>query len=294
VLSSPFAEGKLSRCRIDGDAEMATQIPSERGQLIGRGRTAEIYAWGDDRVLKLYHLGWPRTAAESEAHISQVVAAIGVPAPAVDGVLDADGRYGVLFERLVGPSLLHQVAARPWMLGDAIRSFTDLHLAMHAKEIAVTDFPSQRERLARQIAEAPSVSDRVRTAALQRLEQLPEGNALCHGDYHPDNVLVTPGGPIIIDWGTASRGHPLADVARTELLLRIGEPPDVPSGLQRGLLAAARAYVRLTYVRRYLRRRPARQRELAAWCLPVSVARLAEEIPGERSRLMRLIEVETA
>jgi Ser/Thr protein kinase RdoA (MazF antagonist) len=267
---------------------MAKQTSDERGQLIGLGRTAEIYAWGNDRALKLYHAGWPAEAAEHEAQINRAVAALGVPAPAVDGVLALDGRTGVLFERLVGPSLLRQVAARPWMLVHAVHIFTDLHLAMHAREVASRDLPSRRELLARQIRDAAPVSDRVRATALRRLEQLPEGHALCHGDYHPDNVLVTLHGPIIVDWISASRGHPLADVAQTELLLRIGEPPD--TRLLRGPLAAARTYVRRSYVRRYLRRRPARAEELAAWRLPIAVARLAEEISEERSPLLRLIE----
>ncbi len=229
------------------------------------------------------------TQAEREAWLSRVVAATGVPAPAVEGTLAVDGRCGVLFERLVGPSLLRRVAARPWTILRAVRTFTDLHLAMHAREIVVSDLPSQREHLARQITDAPLVPDAVRAAALRRLEQLPEGRFLCHGDYHPDNVLVTPRGPIIIDWGTASRGHPLADVSRTELLLQIGEPPVLPSGVQLRLLACARAYVRRAYVRRYLRRSSSRAAELADWHLPVAVARLAEEIPGERSRLLRFI-----
>ncbi len=254
-----------------------SQPTTTLGVLLGAGRTAEIYAWKSGWIVKLYRAGWPATAAEHEAHISQVVAASGVTAPAVDGVLEVEGRYGVLFERLVGPSLLQQ------------HTFPDLQLGMHAHAAAASDFPAQRERLVRQIQVAPSISERVRAAALQRVEQLPDGTALCHGDYHPDNVLATQRGPIIIDWVSASRGHPLADVAQTELLLRIGEPPETPSGVERGLLAVARGYVRRTYLRRYLQRSPARPEEFAAWRLPIAVARLAEEIPGEQSKLLQLI-----
>jgi hypothetical protein len=60
--------------------------------------------------------------------------------------------------------------------------------------------------------------------------------------------------------------------------------------VERALLATARSYVRRAYVRRYLRRRRVRAEALAAWRLPIGVARLAEEIPGERSPLLRLIE----
>lgn len=269
---------------------MASQMPLAQGKLIGQGRTAEVYAWIDDRVLKLYRAGWDIAWAEREARITQVVAAAGLPVPAVHGVIEVGGRFGILLGRMVGPSMVQQCGVRPWTLGRMLRTFTDLHLAMHAHSMAFSDLPSQRTLLARQIESVSAVPDRVREAALRRLDQLPDGSALCHGDFHPDNVLLTRNGPIIIDWGSARRGHPLADVAQTALLLRVGELPS--SERTRWLIASARAFVRRNYIRRYLRRRPARAEEFAAWCLPIAVARLGEGIVEERSKLLRLIEME--
>ncbi|HEX6817560.1 MAG TPA: aminoglycoside phosphotransferase family protein, partial [Ktedonobacterales bacterium] len=178
---------------------MTQQRRPARGTLIGQGRTAEVYVWGDDRVLKLYHTEWQASWAEREAHITAQIAAAGLPAPAVEGVIEVDGRHGILFERIAGPSLLRQFEAKPWTLTRSLRAFTDLHLAMHAR--VIPDLPSRREQLVRQIQDAPGVPDRIRVAALTQLQRLPEGNAVCHGDYHPDNVLMTRRGPIIIDWG---------------------------------------------------------------------------------------------
>ena len=256
------------------------------GALIGQGRTAEIYAWGDSQALKLYHAGWPASAAAHEADIGRALAGTGLPVPAVNGTLEVDGRYGLLFERITGPSLIGRFIAKPWTVTESLRVFTDLHLAMHTK--SVTGLPSQREQLARLIKEASAAPAAIRAQALERLDQLPDGNALCHGDYHPDNVLMTRRGPVIIDWGSASSGHPLADVARTELLLSVGEPP--ASQMSRWLLSSARALVRRAYVRRYLRQRPAGAGDLAAWRFPIAVARLGEGIVEERDKLLRLIE----
>src|SRR5262245_37734005 len=124
---------------------MAEQIPHAQGPLIGQGRTAEIYAWGADQVLKLYRTGWPASSAESEARISQAVSAAGLPVPAVRGVIEVDGRHGILFDRVAGPSLLQQFGAKPCTLVRAVRLFTDLHLTMHRREIS--DLPSQRQQL---------------------------------------------------------------------------------------------------------------------------------------------------
>jgi len=256
------------------------------GALIGQGRTAEIYAWGDGEALKLYHPGWPASAAAHEVDIGRALAGTGLPIPAVGRALEVNGRYGLLFERITGPSLLQQFSAKPWTVTASLRVFTDLHLTMHTQSVA--GLPSQREQLARLIKEAAVAPEAIRVQALERLDQLPDGNALCHGDYHPDNVLMTWRGPVIIDWGSASSGHPLADVARTELLLGIGEPP--ASQMSRWLLSSARAFVRRAYVRRYLRLRAASAGELAAWRFPIAVARLGEGIVEERDKLLRLIE----
>src|SRR5262249_47563068 len=139
---------------------------------------------------------------------------------------------------------------------------------------AVPGLPSQREELARRIQGALAVSEGIREQALERLDQLPDGDALCHGDYHPDNVLMTRTGPIIIDWGGACSGYPLADVAQTELLLQVGDPPS--PWVNQWFLGSARVLVRQAYVRRYLRLRPASRADLAAWRLPITVARLGE------------------
>lgn len=264
----------------------------DRDVLIGQGRTAEIYARGKGQVLKLYREGWQASWAEHEAHISQMVAETGLPVPAVYGVIEVNGRFGILFERIAGPSLVGQVGARPWTLTRAVRAFSDLHLAMHEHTCTVPDLPTQRGQLAHQIEAALPVPEQVRALALRRLDRLPDGDALCHGDYHPDNVLVARRGPVIIDWGSASRGNPLADVAQSALLLRVGEPPSPNSN--RWLLAYARSYVRRAYIHRYLRRQPTRGEELAAWRLPIAVARVGAGISEELPKLLQLIRIEAA
>lgn len=201
-------------------------------------------------------------------------------------MIKVDGRPGILFERIAGPSLVQHFVSRPWTLLSALHAFTDLHLAMHAQ--ALPDLPSQRQQLIQQIQDAAAVPDSARQAALNRLEQLPDGTALCHGDYHPENVLMTRRGPIIIDWAGATSGHPLADVTRTALIVQMAAL--LPSQQAHWLLAAVRRGGGNAYIRRYLRQSPARKEELAARHLPILVARLGEGIAEERDALLRLLD----
>lgn len=187
-------------------------MATEKGPIIARGRTAEIFAWGSNRVLKLF-LDWcPAAWAEQEARVTQAVHETGIPVPAVEGIVEVESRLGIVFERVEGPSMLGVLGAKPWKLVQFARLLAELQAAMHSREIA--GFPLQRERLESNIQAAEVLPATTREAVLNLLRRLPDGNAVCHGDFHPDNIIMSSRGPIIIDWLTATQGNPLADVAK--------------------------------------------------------------------------------
>jgi aminoglycoside phosphotransferase (APT) family kinase protein len=254
--------------------------------LVGQGRTADIYRWDNHQILKLFHNGWPLSAVQQEAHISRIVHATGLPVPATGGMIEIDGRHGILFECIDGPSMLRQLGAKPWTAIPLLHAFADLHVSMHTH--TMRELPSQRQQLAQEIRQASALPAEWTAAALAALDHLPDGNRLCHGDYHPDNVLMSPHGQIIIDWSEATAGNPLADVARTALIFRMGAPP--PGGMSRLLNGPTRAFAQSMYVRRYGKRYPVLRAELAAWRLPIAAARLGAEIPEEQQRLLTLID----
>ena len=92
---------------------------------------------------------------------------------------------------------------------------------------------------------------------------------------------------MIIDWLTACRGNPLADVALTALILEVGNPP---AGRISGLLVRpARSIARSRYLHWYATITGADREQLAAWRLPIAVVRLSGNFPGEAARLLPLI-----
>ena len=62
------------------------------------------------------------------------------------------------------------------------------------------------------------------------------GGSLLHWDLHPDNVLLSPNGPVIIDWSGARNGPAGADVARTWILIDTSE---IPGSVAQRLTATA-------------------------------------------------------
>ena len=254
--------------------------------MIARGRTAEIFAWKDNQVLKLF-LDWcPAHWAEHEARVTQAVHEAGLPAPAVEGIVDVDGRPGIIFERVEGHSMLAELTAKPWKLVQFARTLAELQTALHSCK--VPELPSLRRRLEEKIRAVALLPTKTKEAVLEVLAELPGGSAVCHGDLHPDQIIMSSRGPIIIDWPDASQGNPLADVARTSMLFRLAEVPSFYA--RRWLINSVRALFHSIYLRRYLRLRPGSREEIAAWLLPVAAARLSEDIPEEEPRLLALVE----
>jgi len=251
------------------------------------GRTAELFAWEDGRVLKLFNAGIEAAAAEHEANIGRLVQAAGLPVPAVYGRIDLNGRAGILYERIQGPTLLTLITRQPLKMPGWGSTLARLQHQLH--QSTASGLGSKRASLERAIQGQPDLPQDLRNAALARLEQLPEGNALLHGDFHPDNILASPRGLIIIDWLDASRGHPLADVARTWLLMTGRLPPSMSAG-QRIIIQLGRSALVRSYLNNYFRLSGFDRSEMRPWLLPVAAARLAENVPGDRARLLPLME----
>jgi aminoglycoside phosphotransferase (APT) family kinase protein len=263
------------------------------GERLGIGRTAEVFAVGDEQVAKVLRPGFPDGLGAAEAAAAALVGAAVAAAPRFYGHTRVAGRYALIYERVSGQSMLDRLSSRPWLVGRLARQFAALHVAMHASDGA--GLPDHTGYYRAMIERAGSHLDlKARAAVLQRLAALPDGTAICHGDMHPGNVLMTTTGPVVIDWLTAGSGPPAADVARTLFLLRGAAIPTEIPAIQRVLIAQVRRWFAAGYLREYRRLGPLDEREVERWRLPILAARLGEEIEAERAPLLALIERELA
>jgi ribosomal protein S18 acetylase RimI-like enzyme len=69
------------------------------------------------------------------ATTGRLVAEAGLPAPACGGLIDVDGRTGIIYERLEGQTLLEAVRRRPYRLIPLARLFAALQRQLHRTEI---------------------------------------------------------------------------------------------------------------------------------------------------------------
>jgi Ser/Thr protein kinase RdoA (MazF antagonist) len=250
-------------------------------QPIALGRTAEIYAWEPGQVLKLFREGTPPGNVAYEARIAHAVHTAGLPVPAPGEVIEVNGRLGLIYERVEGRSLAQTLRARPWAVVRLARLAAGLHTRMHAVPGA-PDLPPQRTRLEHKIRGAGALPPDLGAAALAALDRMPEGDRLCHGDFHPENILMARHGPVIIDWVDATRGAPLADVARSSVLL-LGAASEVRTGLPARWVT--RWYLHV-YLARYFQLCPGGREEFAAWWPIVAAGRVEEQIADQQAWLL--------
>ena len=250
---------------------------------LGAGREAEIFAWGDGRVLRLARHPRATGMIEREAAALAAAHAAGAPVPGVYGRVTVYGRPGIVLDLVEGVDLLARLGRRPWTLLSVAGMLGRHHAALHRVE-APAGLPNLRDELRHRLG-SPLVPAGVRERALDRLGRLPDGHRLLHGDFHPGNLLRTDRGCVVIDWTNGTSGDPAADVARTLLLGRGGDLEGAPFVVRRAAPLARRLLV-AGYLRAYARELPLDRDRVERW-LPVwAAARLAEDIEPEREFLL--------
>ena len=165
--------------------------------MLGTGRTADVYALGQGRVLRRYR---GPGDVQSEAEKMRYLAKAGFPVPVV---YDADGT-DLVMERLDGQDMLAAFGKRPWLIRQYAKTLAGLHNRLHQLQ-APPGWP-----------------------------QLPygPGDRVLHMDLHPGNVMLTSRGPVVIDWTGARAGAAGADVAVAYLLLATSEPDQLPAHIR--------------------------------------------------------------
>jgi hypothetical protein len=258
----------------------------EHGPLIATGRTAEVFELGEDRVLKLMLPEFSKELGEWEARAGKAVNAAGLAAPRLLDALWIGDRFGLVYERLFGPSMYALLQAKPLQPGRLAAELARLHVEMHSSSAQDKGLPSLKDSLRKLIGLAEGLPPELQDAAGKRLDRLPDASAILHYDLHPGNVLMTVDGSRVIDWMTVQSGDPAADVARTVFLIRDSRVGSAGSPVERAAVQVVRHWFVRSYLRAYRRLAPLDVAAIRAWRPVVLAARLGEDIPRERPVLL--------
>jgi hypothetical protein len=265
---------------VEGDGELVR---------LAEGREAEVFLRPDGSVLKLMRDPAFEPRVHTEAAVLELLDDQEHLAPRCFGVVTLEGKPGLVEERIVGVDLATLMGRRPWLVWKGAAVLANTHLKVHGRQ-APDSLPDLNGELRRQIETAPALPGHLAAFALEILNGLPDGDRLCHGDYHPGNVLGSWAAPTVIDWGNAARGHPAADVARTNVLLRMGDPMPNASRLLKVLASFGQRYFAQRYLSAYCRQTAFQIDLLRQWEVVRAAARFCEGIASEYGTLIAFIE----
>ena len=198
------------------------------GEKIGEGVSADVHAWAPGQVVKLFKAGVPQRTSRWEARMTRAAFAAG--APEVFDEVTLEGRFGIVLQRLDGPTLeqLRQTrAVTSGQVGAILAAlYTSVHRTPPPPDVAsLRDWIDAVSRTSRDI-----LPEHIATGVLTLIDRLPPEDGLCHADLHPGNVIMTADGPRIIDWSLAVRASGVFDIARAHVCLSELVPEDVRSG----------------------------------------------------------------
>ncbi|MEG7967020.1 phosphotransferase [Bacillus sp. HNR-4] len=243
------------------------------GNQIAKGNTANIYLY-EKKVIKLFNEYLPDTESMNEAKKQKYAYSCGLPVPNVFEVTKIQNRQAIIMEYVKGDSigdlLLNNLNEAERYINICVNEQKKIHaICMNTDEIE-----SMRVRLERQIKSVHKVDEKQKGNILDKLHSIKFEPRLCHGDFHPFNLILNNKNANIIDWVDASAGDLRADVFRTYLLY------------SQYSVELAEMYLQI-----YCSNTDLTRDEIFQWAPIISVARFTEKVSSQNevdlSRLLK-------
>ena len=194
----------------------------ELGSPLGAARKRKSTSIGPGWVVKLTRWRRDHAPARREDAILRALAPTGL-APAPGGVVEIEGRWGVVMEHVAAPGARRTAERTGWSGrgagGDAAAAPAGARMWLRRRVCHSSRIDSTRN-----ISGTRLLDETTRRRLLDALAALPDGDRLCHGDFHPYNIMGSGDDARIVDWLDASAADPAADVCRTFVLIGSVEP----------------------------------------------------------------------
>ncbi len=242
------------------------------------GATDTVMTMSDERVRKYFQASIEKQRITQEFRMLEELERTAIPTPNVYAVELEDSPF-IEMQRIDGSEMLELF--EPERITDFLNTFATLHQRIHQQQSrAAPEWYDVTQQKVHHLQPAL----RLKAERLLETLHIPQQQGLLHGDFHFQNILVTADETfVVIDWHDATTGPPIADVARTLLLLRIAGEITVPDEVRR--------YVCREYLDRYQAVSSIQLSNLADWIRLMAILRTLEQVPdAEQERIKELIE----
>lgn len=180
-----------------------------------------------DRCVKVFDETYSKRDVLNEALNQARVEETGLNIPKILEVTMVDGKWAIVTEFIEGNTLAHIMNEDSGNKDKYIELLVDLQLDVHSKNCALLN--RLKDNLSRKVC-LTELDATTRYDLYNRLDAMPKHNKICHGDFHPANIIIKEDGtPYIIDWSHATQGNASADAAITYINFRLSGDKEAAS-----------------------------------------------------------------
>ena len=237
-------------------------------------RTSKTIYRDGDHVIKVFDEGYSKADILNEALNIARVEETGLPIPGVEEVTKIDGKWAIVTDYAEGKTIAQLMAENPDKKDEYLERFVDIQVEVQSKTCPMLN--RLKEKMKGKIAQ-PGLDATTRYELDSRLAAMPNHNKLCHGDFNPTNVVISPDGQSysILDWAHATQGNASADAARTYLLFWLS-----------GDIETAEKYLNL-----FCKKTDTAKQYVQKWLPIVAASQSVKGKPEEREFLMHWVNV---
>lgn len=236
--------------------------------IIFETKGKKIYRDGD-KAIKVFDESFSKSAVLNEALNQARVEEIGtIKIPKIQEVTKVDGKWAIVSDFIEGKTLSKLIEENPDKLDEYIDRFVDIQISILAERAPLlTDL---RDKMQKKIS-ASDLDATTRYELHNRVNGMKKHNKVCHGDFVPSNIIITPEDEAyIIDWAHVTQGNGAGDAARTYLMMTLDGKKEMAE----------------KYLNTYCRKTDTAKQLVQSWMPIVAASQSVKGIPEERELLM--------
>ena len=240
-------------------------------KVIAVRTTKTVYRDGD-LAIKVFHQGH-KADILNEALNQARVEETGLNIPRLEEVTKVNGEWAIVTDYIEGKTLQQLMDENPGRFDEYLNRFVDLQLEVQRHTCPMLN--SLTEKMQKKISQS-ALDATARYELHTRLAAMPVHRKVCHGDFNPSNIIITPDDKAyIIDWSHATQGNASADAARTYLLFWLA-----------GNINGAEKYLDL-----FCKKSDTAKQYVQKWIPIVAASQSVKGKPEEREFLLRWADV---
>lgn len=237
-------------------------------EVIYETKGKRIYRDGD-KAVKVFDESFSKADVLNEALNQARVEETGINMPKISEVTKVDGKWAIVSDFIEGKTMDQLMEENPDKIDEFIEKFVDIQIDILSKRSPLlTDL---RDKMQRKVS-STNLDATTRYELHTRINSMKKHNKVCHGDFVPSNVIITPtGDAYVIDWAHVTQGNGAADAARTYLMLTLGKKEELAK----------------KYLEAYCRKTDTAKQLVQLWMPIVAASQSVKGIPEEQELLMR-------